>query len=68
MNEFTGDEMEYEGEIDGDHRKIRETWLMRPIAETIPSSELIPAKKYASVVETYYRFKGGAQDLAKVLS
>ena len=38
MNEFTGDEMDYEGKVIGDHRKTRETWLKRPIPETIPSS------------------------------
>ena len=67
MNEFTGDEMDYEGKVIGDHRKIRETWLKRPIPETIPSSELAPAGKNASGVDTYWRPKGEAQDWAKVL-
>ena len=41
---------------------------LRPsIPETIPKSELIPAKKNDSGVDTYYRFKGEAQDWAKVL-
>lgn len=69
MNEFTGDEMDYEGKVIGDYRKIRETWLKRPIPETISKSELeselILARKNASGVDTYYRFK--ALDWAKVL-
>ena len=68
-NDFTGDEMKYEGKVIGDYRKIRKTWLKRPIPETISKSELeselIPAGKNASGVDTYYRFK--ALDWAKVL-
>ena len=67
MKEFTGDEMEYQGEVIGDDRKVRETWLKRPIPETIPSSELEPAGKNASGVDTYWRLKGEAQDWVKVL-
>ena len=57
MNEFTGGKMEYEGEVIGDDRKVRETWLKRPIPETIPSSELEPAGKNASGVDTYWRMR-----------
>ena len=67
MNEFTGDDMKYEGKVVGNYRKIREPWLKRPIPETIPKSELIPAKKNASGVDTYWRFINRVQDWAKVL-
>jgi hypothetical protein len=68
-NDFTGDEMKCKGKVIGDYRKIRETWLKRPIPETISKSELEselePARRNASGVGTYYRFK--ALDWAKVL-
>ena len=67
MNEFKGDDMKYEGKVVGKYRKIREPWLKRPIPETIPKSELIPAKKNASGVDTYWRFINRVQDWAKVL-
>lgn len=67
MNEFTGDEMEYQGEVIGDDRKVRETWLKRPIPETIQISELVPAGKNDLGVDTYWRFKDEVQDWVKIL-
>jgi len=41
--------------------------LKPPIPETIPGSELEPAGKNASGVDTYWRFKGEVQDWVKIL-